>query len=274
MADGHDTEEPTVLYKYLSAPHALHALPQSGNGSLRATQPAAMNDPLECTISCHTDYSSIATEAEEIADVLNSIAPGYPISGHDVQPMLKQHGTNAWSKLFVKQLSKRFGIVSFSKTPFDLRMWAHYANSSFGYVIGYQVSYLKEIAARCGQLGSVCYGQNPPAAISYNVFKSVTNLYEALMTKGSNWASEQEWRLILELKHTIGTGKLIDEEHPFHLCPIPNEAVVEVYYTEQTKQHRIPIIEGRLKNSCNRYGTSTLKKLVQVAGKYELENLN
>ena len=149
MGDKHDKDEPTVLYKYLPAQNTSHALPQSGNGSLHATQPATMNDPIECLTICYTEYLSVNTEAQEITDVLNSIAPGYPIRNDGVRPLLLEHGTNAWNKLFIKQLSRRFGSVSFSTTPFDLRMWAHYAESSFGYVIDYQVSYLKEIAVRC-----------------------------------------------------------------------------------------------------------------------------
>ncbi len=39
-----------ILYKYVTAERALTCLPEVGDGSLRATQPSALNDPLECSV--------------------------------------------------------------------------------------------------------------------------------------------------------------------------------------------------------------------------------
>jgi hypothetical protein len=36
-----------LLYKYVSAERALTCLPEIGDGTLRATQPSALNDPFE-----------------------------------------------------------------------------------------------------------------------------------------------------------------------------------------------------------------------------------
>ena len=36
-----------VLYKYVTAQRALTCIPELGDGTLRATQPAALNDPFE-----------------------------------------------------------------------------------------------------------------------------------------------------------------------------------------------------------------------------------
>ena len=41
-------DEPKILYKYMSAERALLVFPESGNGTLRVTQPATLNDPFEC----------------------------------------------------------------------------------------------------------------------------------------------------------------------------------------------------------------------------------
>ena len=40
--------EGALLFKYVSADPALTCLPEIGDGALRATQPAALNDPFEC----------------------------------------------------------------------------------------------------------------------------------------------------------------------------------------------------------------------------------
>ena len=40
-----------VLYKYVTHQRALTCIPEVGDGSLRATQPAALNDPFECAVA-------------------------------------------------------------------------------------------------------------------------------------------------------------------------------------------------------------------------------
>ena len=39
-----------TLYKYMTAERVLTCLPEVGDGTLRATQPAALNDPFECAV--------------------------------------------------------------------------------------------------------------------------------------------------------------------------------------------------------------------------------
>ena len=39
-----------ILYKYVTGKRALHCIPEVGDGTLRATQPAALNDPFECAV--------------------------------------------------------------------------------------------------------------------------------------------------------------------------------------------------------------------------------
>ena len=39
-----------ILYKYVTHERALTCIPEVGDGTLRATQPAALNDPFECAI--------------------------------------------------------------------------------------------------------------------------------------------------------------------------------------------------------------------------------
>ena len=36
-----------ILYKYVTVQRALTCIPELGDGTLRATQPAALNDPFE-----------------------------------------------------------------------------------------------------------------------------------------------------------------------------------------------------------------------------------
>ena len=142
MASNHNTAEPAVLYKYIPADRAVEALPENGNGALRVTQPAALNDPLECATRCSAIYPSEDKEVHEMVETLNWIVPEHPLKNSDVQLSRRLLGTQAWNELLRKQLSRRFGVVSFSSSALHPLLWAHYANSGAGVVIGYRVSVL------------------------------------------------------------------------------------------------------------------------------------
>ena len=207
MASNHNTAEPAVLYKYICADRAVEVLPENGNGALRATQPAALNDPLECATRCSAVYPSDDEEVREIVGALNRIVPEHPLKNSDVQLARRQLGTQAWNELFRKQLSLRFGVVSFSSSVLHPLLWAHYADSGAGVVIGYRVSVLKTITTGYERLGAVQYLDKPPYFGGHVIFKDESNLHVLLLTKASHWKYEQEWRLTLELKNTVGTGK-------------------------------------------------------------------
>ena len=49
MACEFEISEEKLLFKYVPAERAVTCLPEIGDGALRATQPAALNDPFECT---------------------------------------------------------------------------------------------------------------------------------------------------------------------------------------------------------------------------------
>ena len=137
--------EPVVLYKYLPAKRAVKALPDKENGALRATQPAALNDPFECGTRCSAIYPSDDKEFSAMLEAVNSIVLEPRIALHDVHRSRRQFGTQVWNELLRKQLSVRFGVVSFGRSVLHPLLWAHYADSGKGVVIGYRVSVLKEI---------------------------------------------------------------------------------------------------------------------------------
>ena len=268
MASNHNTTEPTVLYKYIPSDRAVEVLPENGNGALRATQPAALNDPLECATRCAAVYPSEDKEVHEMVETLNWIVPEHSLKNSDVQLLRRQLGTQAWNELLRKQLSLRFGVVSFSSSALHPLLWAHYADSGAGVVIGYRVSELKTITTGYERLGAVQYSDEPPISGGHVIFKDEGNLHAILLTKASYWEYEQEWRLTLELKNTVGTGKSDRNGHSINICPIPNEAVTEVYFTERTPYSMVDTIETRLKNPSNRFRAVTPRKLVLAPDKY------
>ena len=271
MADNQHTAEPTVLYKYICSERALEVLPENGNGALRATQPASLNDPLECATRCSAVYPSESEEVQEILEALNWIGPEHSLKKSDVQLSRRELGTQAWNDLFRKQLSRRLGVVSFSSSALHPLLWAHYADSGAGVVIGYRVSKLVKIASGYELLGAVRYIDKPPVSFGHVIFKDEGNLHTILLTKASYWKYEQEWRLTLELKNTVGTGKTDRHGYSINLCPIPNEAVTEVYFTERTPKSTVQTIKSRLQNPSNRFRTGVPRKLVLTPNKYSYE---
>ena len=102
MADNHKPEKPAVLYKYLPADRALEALPEDGNGALRATQPAALNDPFECATYCDTADPDKKEKSQEMARVLSKIIPGHPVYVDKVENSLGRIGSQSWNELFME----------------------------------------------------------------------------------------------------------------------------------------------------------------------------
>ena len=268
MSSDSSTTEPPMVYKYLSADRALEALPEHGNGTLRATQPASLNDPLECATRCAAVYPTEDQEVGEMLDTLNWVVPEHPLTKSDIQLSRRQLGSQAWNDLFRKQLSRRFGVVAFSSSADHPLLWAHYADAGAGVVIGYRVSALKDIATGYEKFGAVQYHEQPPVSTGHVIFKDEGNLHVLLLIKASYWSYEQEWRLTLELKNTVGTGKTDPRGYSVNLCPIPNEAVAEVLVTERTPSATVSTIKARLSDPSNRYRAGATRKLVLAPNKY------
>ena len=261
-----------VLYKYMSAERVLTCLPEVGDGTLRATQPSALNDPFECAV--RSIFVMEEGEAnQEFARVLNSIHGTAPVTEDDVALAREQYGSLYLRNLFTKQVSQRFGIVSFTTDPRHPLMWSHYTSDGSGFVVGYDVEYLRRLSSREGSLREVRYGQDMAIIIGYVVLGFPDdNLNGLLSLKSDHWSHESEWRLIVELDETIGTGLRDSRGLPINLVRVPSEAVVSVYHTERTPPDTVDKIRSRLENSNIRYGTSHLTKLIASSERYEYED--
>ena len=141
-------------------------------------------------------------------------------------------------------------------------------DSGAGVVVGYRVSDLKELTDGYERLSPVQYKEEPSVNTGYVIFKNEGNLHVLLLRKAKYWSYEQEWRLTRDLKHTVGTGKTDRSGYSINLCPIPNEAVTEVFVTERTPASKIETIEARLSDPANRYRARATRKLVLARDKY------
>ncbi len=261
-----------VLYKYVTSDRVLTCIPEVGDGTLRATQPAALNDPFECAVVALYVIRDEEEENRLLANVLTQVNESKPVTVEDVQSARREHGSLSTRQLFTKQVSTRFGIVSFTTEPYHPLMWSHYTTDGSGFVIGYNVAVLSKLTGEDGHLQYVNYGDRPPPIAGPIVLVSPgSNLPKLLSVKSKHWSYEKEWRLIVELNRTIGTGEADQHGLPINLVQIPNEAVVSVYYTERTPRESVKLIRDRLADPNNRYRAGKPRKLVLATTSYGYE---
>ena len=264
--------EPRILYKYMTAQRALNCIPEVGDGTLRATQPAALNDPFECAVETLYVFADKAEEDRELAKVLTEINENKPISAKEVCTARIEYGSLFTRQLLSEQFSTRFGIVSLTTNPFHPLMWSLYTTDGSGFVIGYDMSELKKLGGPDDALRAVQYNGRPPVITGPVVFSQPrSNIPIFLSFKSNHWSHEEEWRLIVELNKTVGTGQKDQHDLPINLVQIPNEAVVEVFYTERTSRQDVQLVQARLADPNNRYQAENPRKLILSSTSYEYE---
>ena len=260
-----------VIYKYVTSERVFTCLPEVGDGTLRATQPSALNDPFECAVNKAFIEDNEEEADAELSRVLTSLYPICPVSERDVAKAKVSYGSHFLRELLSGQLSRRCGIVSFTSDPRHLLMWAHYTLDGSGFVIGYDVTGLIRLVRGEGRLRPVSYGPRPIPIDGYPVLTE-DNISALLSYKNEHWKYEQEWRLIVDLNETIGTGHTDRHGQPVNLLRIPNEAIVSVYYTERTPREAVSSVEKRLKDANNRYRANHTTKLVSSEYEYGYED--
>ena len=259
-----------LLYKYVTAERAFTCLPEVGDGTLRATQPAALNDPFECAV--HKSYVEKSEQEENslLADVLSNIHPPHPVGECDISIARDTFGSLYHRELLTKQLSYRFGIVSFARNPIHPLLWSHYTLDGSGFAIGYDCSQIRQLSRRRDCLRPARYSDRPALMIDARILNE-ENMNPLLSIKSDIWSYEEEWRLIVELDDTIGTGLTDRHGQPINLLRIPNQSVKQVYYTERTPPDAVDQVQTRLQDPNNRYGVERPTKLVMSEKGYGYE---
>ena len=259
-----------VIYKYVTSERVLTCLPEVGDGTLRATQPSALNDPFECAVNKVFIEDNEEEADAELSSMLTHLNPVSPVTEGDVARAKVSFGSHFLRELLSGQLSRRCGIVSFASDPRHLLMWSHYTVDGSGFAIGYDVTKLIRLIRGEGRLRPVSYGPRPIPIEGY-LLLTEDNISALLSYKNDHWKYEQEWRLIVDLNETIGTGHTDRHGQPINLLRIPNEAVVSVYYTERTPKEAVTSVGKRLKDPNNRYRAKHPTKLVSSEYEYGYE---
>ena len=242
------SQPPQMLYKYISAHRLDDALPDEKSCSFRATPPNELNDINEINYKTTfvDDEKSRGNINREYASTLTELFPPSPISVNDVERYRKEYPLGYGAALTCDQLSKRYGVTSFSTRRNDVKMWSHYANNCRGVVIGYNVDRWVRHLFGISIIRQVRYADDLPLVLGPRVVNQ-ENAYAFMSSKGAAWEYEREWRLITELSKTQQSGKGIA------LVTVPQESVSSILVTDRTSQDTVDIIVRRLNNPANDY---------------------
>jgi hypothetical protein len=123
-------------------------------------------------------------------------------------------------------LSRSVGILSLTEVPDDPIMWAHYAESHRGILVGFDEKHVFFNRRRSGNdecyfLRKVVYADVPPApsipALEVNAI---------FATKGTKWAYEREWRMLAPLRDS--SRRLEVAGDAVYLYSFPSSALTSI----------------------------------------------
>jgi len=123
-------------------------------------------------------------------------------------------------------LNRNVGILSLTEVPDDLLMWAHYADSHRGILIGFDERHAFFNRRRSENdefyfLRKVFYADIPPAPSILTIEGNAM-----FVTKGTKWAYEREWRLLAPLKDSSRCVKVAGDS--VHLYSFPPDALTSI----------------------------------------------
>lgn len=212
------------LYKYipfkapsLPDPDHLQAQRQScfENGEIWYPQANKLNDPFDC----NPDFDLPVSDEEKLEKVLNSLTNSELkiiesktgiASKKDLLNVLKTPDAMKLSRftsekipfdfihqsVFLDALSAVFsinlssiGVLSLTKDPLNLRMWAHYGGNSSGICLEFQRT--KDNTLGSESTKQVTYVKTRPKILFH---KRHENIIEMITTKSHIWGYEKEWR--------------------------------------------------------------------------------
>ncbi len=229
-----------ILFKYMTNRSFLENL------KVRFTQPNELNDPRELAPRIHirnpaqyagaivarnfqagyirlllenprmTEQEALARSASASTQLVNRYSAG----DEEIGKMMFD--------IVMRTTNKTVGVFSLTETNNNELMWAHYANSHAGFVVGFDTEtdffYRRANDPKtCGELSNVIYSDTAPTVyVEPGVMEIPKELF---FTKTTKWQYEREWRMIRTLaaaNSVVGAG--------IHLFDVPPESIVSVTF--------------------------------------------
>lgn len=238
----------SLLYKYrhFENPYHLRVLT---DGELRFTPPVEFNDPHDCRIPLRWDKANQEWLESELEDRALEEMPEQECSVRDasvVKALEQMSDSERQTALLEYQMRKivspKVGVLSFSLEPAHPLMWAHYADSHEGFVVGFdQEKLLAEIrnisgAPRNAEKAAATPGMEiRPVDVDYVEempvlvpgAKSDSEVIEKIVTtKRCEWEYESEIRYLMnKYNDEMQLERLSDRER---IVSFPTDAISEV----------------------------------------------
>ena len=240
------------------------------NGLFRFTQPAELNDPLECypQILMETHAPEDIEEAKAQAQKMGITSPAdlerllptflatlpkrrftpeefpgipYPPGIHSMAELDKQNAKKRLEELLA-HINKTYGIFCLSESCDNFLMWSQYADSHKGVAVGFDAdhSFFKSVH----DFYPVEYSDQRISLSSNNGFLRLaghghsTSHYKDLpvrlfLRKSKAWAHEREWRIIRRLDESNSS---IAGPPAVYLFEIPRQAFKVIILGAQISQ--------------------------------------
>lgn len=258
-----------MLYKYLS-PERIDVIHDK---KIRYSQSCALNDPFEASflISDKAAENKIINALYESAtEFWNSLKETEKTKENEeiLRGKIKEEtdrinmmlSANKFGEEVEKLVQKRIGILSLSKTSNSLLMWAHYAKSYTGYVIGFDES--DKYFIEPDKNGNLVYPKNVTYTSERLVIDAKDSLfYEKLFcTKPIEWSYEQEVRVIRDFPKSVGIKK-DNNGYPIFFSRFPERIVKEIIVGHKCTitseimkiiakyDHKIPLYRMKIDNN-------------------------
>jgi len=243
-----------MLFKYIR-PERIDVIQ---NLEIRFTQPDALNDPFEL----QPHFDSLIAEADVLENLPESPVDLRPMikQAYELVPELQaipldfatsiieefmstedaRQATAEGLKIFLKSMrdgaagvrhaihrafNENVGLLSLSEIPDNELMWAHYADSHTGFVLGFDEEHPFFNRRRTENdefyfVRKVRYSDDPPVSLA------TIDGDALLITKGTSWSYEKEWRMLVPLSDATRSVPVGGDT--VHLFAFPPDALRDV----------------------------------------------
>lgn len=257
-----------LLYKYLD-PNRTDVL---SNLKIRFSQVKSLNDPFESLplinmqAELEKQKESINNEFDKLWDELEEHEKTQKTK-KGIERKRKESLKFAEDMLSPESMGMKFvengsydtGILCLSRTQSNLLMWAHYADSYKGFVIGFD-RYHPFLNQR-----NLKGAEVPPRPVVYSSTRlemhdgKKDGFVRLYCSKSLDWAYEQEERCFMSFMDLTKATKLDDYDVPIVLYDIPRDAIKEIYIGARTSDKTQKLILEAIKHngiSCKIFKTS------------------
>ena len=216
------------LYKYVKFEDLKRIL----DGSIRFTQPGALNDPFEMVPELHVPEGF---ESEEVTIQFSLMAPRREPTVRALDDdFASDYCSDQNSRSILARLNQSIGILCLSKNGSSLLMWSHYADRYSGAVVKFDETH--EFFS--GHFEMKYSEHRPKIDIASYIDVDEPVPIAELCVKANDWEHEAEIRVVRDLVNCRCVGTV--NGFPIYVMDIPSDCIESVILGE-----RMPVSHQR-----------------------------